>query len=1011
MTVYFLSTDPGIIMMHQSSLREALSKEWKAAWAYVLFAVAATFFSMPAFAQQTGDIAGRVTNAADGSPVAGVTIRATSPVLPGARSATTSASGDYRLPLLPPGDYTITYTLNDQSTRTRVTAVLLQQRSVVDLALEYGGLASTLEEVVVVGTSTLTDTSGASISGAISNEVFDTLPVGQEYRDLIKLIPGVQYSEDLVRGPSAGGSGQDNVYQFDGVDVSLPFFGTLSAEPSSHDIDQVSVVRGGAKAIGFNRSGGFTINTKSKSGTDEFHGSISYQIQTAGMTGDRETGSASEFEEDRDWTVASFSGPIAKDRLYFYGSYYAPTIDRVNRANAYGEVPDFDSERDEYFGKLTWAVSDDLLLEASLRSSDRSERNSDVGQFTAASASQGSEAAQDITILEGSWIINADSSAYFKFTDFENLTASRPDTLFNFPISVGGMLDVNNLDQQGFFNVPTPIDGEDAYNAFIQPLIDRYGYLDNGVATGGGGVGGASTINDQDFFRQSFELGYDLLIVGDGVEHDLHFGYKWSKDEEDLARLSNGWGSISVIGGRSSTDAGEPIFYQATFNQQSLLTGDGTLAPSVIHSETESQSIEINDTITRGDWTYSIGVMLSNDELFGQGLKPNSSNISGFELAPGHKYLMKEVDFDEMIQPRLGATWDFNDRTKLYANYARYYPAATSLARAASWGRNLRRTRQAWFDADGNFLDSQDVRSSSGKFFQEGIDPRKVDEYLIGGSYEFSDSLTGRAHIRYRAGRDFWEDTNNNARVDFEPPPGIPRELYVPNLDEVRAEIGGSSFVIAQLDDGHTDYYEASFEVEWWGENAYLQASYVWSEYTGNFDQDNTSSVNDANRFIGSSNLADDAGRQLWDLKDGTLRGDRTHQLKVYGFYELPWNATVGAYFIFQSGQPWEAWNVEFYRDILDAVGSRSTSDTIRYSERAGSRTSASHNQLDLNYTQNFYFGGGDRYNIQLRAELFNVFDKQTGYNIEPRERRADFGEPRSFFNPRRLRLTAKLIF
>ena len=62
---------------------------------------------------------------------------------------------------------------------------------------------------------------------AISNDVFDALPVGQEYRDLIKLIPGVQYTEDTIRGPSAGGSGQDNVYQFDGVDVSLPMFGTL----------------------------------------------------------------------------------------------------------------------------------------------------------------------------------------------------------------------------------------------------------------------------------------------------------------------------------------------------------------------------------------------------------------------------------------------------------------------------------------------------------------------------------------------------------------------------------------------------------------------------------------------------------------------------------------------------------------------------------------------------------------------------------------------------------------
>ena len=39
-----------------------------------------------------------------------------------------------------------------------------------------------------------------------------SLPVGQEYRDLIKLIPGVQSTQDTVRGPSAGGSGQDNVY-------------------------------------------------------------------------------------------------------------------------------------------------------------------------------------------------------------------------------------------------------------------------------------------------------------------------------------------------------------------------------------------------------------------------------------------------------------------------------------------------------------------------------------------------------------------------------------------------------------------------------------------------------------------------------------------------------------------------------------------------------------------------------------------------------------------------------
>ena len=76
------------------------------------------------------------------------------------------------------------------------------------------------------------------------------MPVGQEYRDLIKLIPGVQYTQDTTRGPSAGSNGQDNVYKFDGVNVTLPLFGTLSAEPAAHDIAQMTVIKGGAKARG-----------------------------------------------------------------------------------------------------------------------------------------------------------------------------------------------------------------------------------------------------------------------------------------------------------------------------------------------------------------------------------------------------------------------------------------------------------------------------------------------------------------------------------------------------------------------------------------------------------------------------------------------------------------------------------------------------------------------------------------------------------------------------------------
>ena len=90
--------------------------------------------------------------------------------------------------------------------------------------------------------------------------------------------------------------------------------------------------------------------------------------------------------------------------------------------------------------------------------------------------------------------------------------------------------------------MPTPRSGEDAYNAFIQPLIDQYGYIEDGVKTGGGNVGGGSEINNQDFSRQSFEIGYDYVFEIQNASHEFHIGYHTEKIEEDLLRSSNGWG-------------------------------------------------------------------------------------------------------------------------------------------------------------------------------------------------------------------------------------------------------------------------------------------------------------------------------------------------------------------------------------------------------------------------------------------------------------------------------------
>ncbi len=223
------------------------------------------------------------------------------------------------------------------------------------------------DEIVVTAETPTIDTTSAELKSSTSNEVIEGLPMGQQYRDLIKLIPGVQYTEDSTRGPCAGGNGQDNIYEFDGVSVNLPLFGTLATQPSAQDVEEMAVVKGGANAVGFNRSGGFLVNTLSKSGTNQFHGELSYQVQTAGMTGAVTEETEEEFDEDLDWLTANISGPIVRDNLFFFASYYRPTTTRTNRANVYGDVPDLESVRDEFFVKLTWTPTNSLMFSGSYR--------------------------------------------------------------------------------------------------------------------------------------------------------------------------------------------------------------------------------------------------------------------------------------------------------------------------------------------------------------------------------------------------------------------------------------------------------------------------------------------------------------------------------------------------------------------------------------------------------------------------------------------------------------------
>ena len=149
---------------------------------WLLFAIALVLTSSLASAQSTnGAISGRVLDQTD-LPLPGVTVTVEGPNLQGPRSAVTSANGDYIVPLLPAGSYTVTFELSGFQ-RKQSTVTLAPSQSVPANAVL--GAAGISETVDVVGTATVNPLDGSVIATRIRQDVMANLPVTRDITSIM----------------------------------------------------------------------------------------------------------------------------------------------------------------------------------------------------------------------------------------------------------------------------------------------------------------------------------------------------------------------------------------------------------------------------------------------------------------------------------------------------------------------------------------------------------------------------------------------------------------------------------------------------------------------------------------------------------------------------------------------------------------------------------------------------------------------------------------------------------
>ena len=291
-------------------------------------------------AQSTASLHGHITDTT-GAMIAQADLRLTQAGTGAVREGTSRADGSYEFTLLQPGTYTLTVSASGFTTAERQGLDLLVNISaMVDVQLKIGTTKQSVE--VISSGPAQVNTADATLGAAFNQNQVAQLPIeARNVVELLSLQPGVTFLGDRInsftdsRSGSVNGarSDQSNV-TLDGVDVNDQKDGyafTSVLRVTQDSVQEFRVTTSNANADS-GRSSGAQVALVTKSGTNEFHGSVyEFHRNTIFSANDPllkasqlESGQANERSPLlRNVFGAALGGPLKKNRLFFFVNYQA----------------------------------------------------------------------------------------------------------------------------------------------------------------------------------------------------------------------------------------------------------------------------------------------------------------------------------------------------------------------------------------------------------------------------------------------------------------------------------------------------------------------------------------------------------------------------------------------------------------------------------------------------------------------------------------------------------------
>ena len=844
--------------------------------------------------ETTGTISGRVVDS-QGLPIPGATVTATGSQ--GTKQSVTDGAGNFTVPFLTPGTYAVRIELQGFTPFAREGVVVrLGQTVDIPATLIVGGLA---ESVEVRGTPDTINTRSTTTGANISSEQLQNIPVGRNVSQTLYLAPGVTSSGSAgVNNPSiSGGSGLDNQYVIDGVNVTNQgygaigsysiIFGSLGNATPFDFIQEVQVKTGGYEAEFGNATGG-VVNVITKSGSNNMKGAFFAYTRPDGLEGEWK-----QFQSINGsvQTVGSryFDGgveaglPIVKDRLFAFGAVNPAknvTMLHAPAGFALDSLGDVERVRNTmtYSAKATWQATSDHRI--------------DVSFF--GDPSKGDNGPQRASAL-----LVPDTSSFSELTYGGHNQTARYNGVFrnNWLVEASFARALNTLEETPSVNT---------WRVTDQTVTPR-------LVTGGIGF----------YEEQNRSLNYQYAAKATNVlrNHQLRYGVEYDNVDYNTLNQRTGPTFVANDGRTTATGAQITVLPDANFGEIFRVTRANFNAG---HDTTQRYT----NFFVQDSWR------LGNRLTINPGIRYEQETLSGD--------IVKDFSLKNNWAPRIGATYDVagNGRTKIFANYGRYFARIPNDLAARSLSADDGISRADFFDAglmqpipngvmtidpaSGQTITNHFVVTSTST---DTIDPDArlsyVNEAVVGADREILPQTTVGVHYTYRNIGRVLEDVANAPMVAYDlGVPGLSSVEYIlTNPSSSTPVLSTAAFLGASFQDPVHRYQAVDVTLNRrLADNWSMIASYRWSRLRGNFEgfyrDDNGQSdpgitslydfpTNDPSyTAIGVPEFGYRGDIRFLGDPNGILPLDRPHQFKAFGNYVFPIGLNVGAGVNISSGAP-----------------------------------------------------------------------------------------------------------